>query len=98
MRERNQLDAAMSAYQELATELQDTVDLIELGEAEGDDEVLADAEAKWPTMWPNCINLYKNSAGPTFVRMISKPYDVAKWLIMRPDCLNCIRIQPDQPS
>ncbi len=44
MRERNRLDAAVSSYLDLERELSDTVELIELGEAEGDEAVIADAE------------------------------------------------------
>ena len=35
----------MSVHRELSTELQDNIDLIELGEAEGDSDVVAEAEA-----------------------------------------------------
>jgi peptide chain release factor 2 len=44
MRERTQLDTAVSGYRRLERELQDNLDLIELGEAEGDETVVADAE------------------------------------------------------
>jgi len=44
MRERTQLDTAVSGYRRLERELQDNLDLIELGEAEGDESVVADAE------------------------------------------------------
>jgi peptide chain release factor 2 len=45
MRDRQALADALEAYEGLARELADQVDLIELGEAEGDAEVVADAEA-----------------------------------------------------
>ncbi len=44
MRERQMLASAIDAYKEIATGLQDNIDLIELGEAEGDTEVVAEAE------------------------------------------------------
>jgi peptide chain release factor 2 len=45
MRDRQTLADAIASYQALAQELADQRELIELGEAEGDDEVVADAEA-----------------------------------------------------
>jgi peptide chain release factor 2 len=45
LRERAQLDKALSAYKSLETDFNDTLGLIELAEAEGDESVLADAEA-----------------------------------------------------
>ncbi len=45
MRERNQLDASISAYLTLDRELTDTAELIEMAEAEGDADVVADSEA-----------------------------------------------------
>ena len=45
MRERQQLDAQLSDYGATARELDDLVDLIELGEAEGDSGIVAEAEA-----------------------------------------------------
>ena len=45
MRERQQLDAQLSDYGAMARELDDLVDLIELGEAEGDSGIVAEAEA-----------------------------------------------------
>jgi peptide chain release factor 2 len=44
LRERAHLDKAIGAYDSLSSELADTVGLIELAEAEGDQAVLADAE------------------------------------------------------
>jgi peptide chain release factor 2 len=44
MRERNRLDAALKAVDGLASELADSLELIELGEAEGDAEVVAESE------------------------------------------------------
>jgi peptide chain release factor 2 len=44
LRERAQLDKAISSYNSLSAELADTIGLIELAEAEGDQAVLADAE------------------------------------------------------
>lgn len=44
MRERTRLDGALSSYAKLAQELEDQVELIELGEAEEDEEVVAEAE------------------------------------------------------
>ncbi len=45
MRERQQLSDAVEGYRRLAGDLKDTVDLIELAEAEGDRDVVAEAEA-----------------------------------------------------
>ena len=45
MRERQKLADAVEGYRALETGLQDNVELIELGEAEGDDEIVAEAEA-----------------------------------------------------
>ncbi len=45
MRERQMLVDAMESYDRIATELQDNIDLIELGEMEEDTEVVAEAEA-----------------------------------------------------
>jgi peptide chain release factor 2 len=44
MRERQQLEDAIKAYSELETGLNDNLDLISLGEEEGDEDVVADAE------------------------------------------------------
>jgi len=44
MRERQQLDDAIKAYNALERGLTDNIELIELGEAEGDAEIVADAE------------------------------------------------------
>ena len=45
MREKNQLERQLNAITSLQTEMTDAVDLIELGAAEGDDEIVAEAEA-----------------------------------------------------
>ncbi|SPF76137.1 Peptide chain release factor RF2 [Aliiroseovarius pelagivivens] len=45
MRERQGLLDSVNSYKAMAQEMQDNVDLIELGEMEEDDEVVADAEA-----------------------------------------------------
>lgn len=45
MRERTQLEGQMSAFTEIETELNDSVELIEMGEAEGDEEIIEEAEA-----------------------------------------------------
>ncbi len=45
MRERTRLDGSISAYRELEQELADNVELIEMGEAEGDDDIVNEAEA-----------------------------------------------------
>ncbi|MDA0367503.1 MAG: peptide chain release factor 2 [Proteobacteria bacterium] len=45
MRERTQLDNAISRFQSLETEFKDTLELIELGEAEGDDAIVDEAGA-----------------------------------------------------
>ena len=45
MRERNRLDRSVSVQRRLEQTLQDNIDLIELGEAEGDDAVVSEAEA-----------------------------------------------------
>tara|TARA_B100000029_G_scaffold457652_1_gene486543 strand:- start:1516 stop:2475 length:960 start_codon:yes stop_codon:yes gene_type:complete len=44
MRERTRLDSAISGYFALERELEDNIELIELGEAEDDDDVVAEAE------------------------------------------------------
>ncbi|MDH3669365.1 MAG: peptide chain release factor 2 [Paracoccaceae bacterium] len=44
MRDRQKLADGIDGYKSLATSLSDNVELIELGEAEGDDEVVAEAE------------------------------------------------------
>ena len=44
MRERQQLEAALGAFERINTELEDNVALITLGEEEGDESVVADAE------------------------------------------------------
>ncbi|MBO6808614.1 MULTISPECIES: peptide chain release factor 2 [Thalassospira] len=44
MRERTQLDDAINGYKKLAQELEDSVELIELGEAEGDNETVEEGE------------------------------------------------------
>ncbi len=45
MRERNRLEGGINAIDEVTQELEDSVELIELGDAEGDSEVVAEAEA-----------------------------------------------------
>ncbi|MDF0600051.1 peptide chain release factor 2 [Psychromarinibacter sp. C21-152] len=45
MRDRQALVAAMETYEGIARDLEDNVELIEMGEAEGDDEVVSEAEA-----------------------------------------------------
>ena len=45
MRERTRLADGIESYRDLERELEDNVGLIELGEAEGDDDVIAEAEA-----------------------------------------------------
>ncbi len=45
MRERTRLEDSLGAYHELTTALSDAVELIEMAEAEGDDDTLAAAEA-----------------------------------------------------
>ncbi len=45
MRDRQTLLDAVNGYKAMAQEMQDNIDLIELGEMEGDDEVVAEAEA-----------------------------------------------------
>jgi len=45
MRERQQLDEQMAAVRKIETDLADAIDLIELGEMEGDAEVVTEAEA-----------------------------------------------------
>ncbi|KAA0577453.1 MULTISPECIES: peptide chain release factor 2 [Azospirillum] len=46
MRERTQLEASVSGYRSLERDLSDSLELIEMGEAEGDATVVADAEAQ----------------------------------------------------
>ncbi len=50
MRDRQILSDAMARHAEMAQELQDQIDLIELGEAEGDTEVVSEAEAALKTL------------------------------------------------
>ncbi len=45
MRERRRLDAAISTVREISTEMADAVEFIDMGEAEGDDEIVADGMA-----------------------------------------------------
>ena len=45
LRERTRLDEAIGGYRRIEREVADTLELIELGEAEGDDAIVADAEA-----------------------------------------------------
>ncbi len=45
MRERTRLDSGISAYDEVVRDLEDGIELIGMAEAEGDDVVLAEAEA-----------------------------------------------------
>ncbi|HAQ35489.1 MAG TPA: peptide chain release factor 2, partial [Alphaproteobacteria bacterium] len=45
MRERNRLEAAMTAIQEIEQELSDTLELAEMAEAEGDDDMIDEADA-----------------------------------------------------
>ena len=45
MRERTRLETSLKNYRELDSALSDNVELIEMGEAEGDDEVVAEADA-----------------------------------------------------
>jgi peptide chain release factor 2 len=44
MRERQELDDSINAVKRLSTALQENIDLIEMGEEEGDDTIVADAE------------------------------------------------------
>jgi peptide chain release factor 2 len=44
MRERQQLETALNAFDRLSRELNDNVELVALGEEEGDDHVVAEAE------------------------------------------------------
>ncbi|GGF31856.1 peptide chain release factor 2 [Aliidongia dinghuensis] len=46
MRERNRLDTAVNGYRKIEAELADTLEMIELAEAEGEAELVAEAEAK----------------------------------------------------
>ncbi|MDP6708500.1 MAG: peptide chain release factor 2 [Alphaproteobacteria bacterium] len=46
MRERTRLDTAIQSYRELETDLDEVLELIALGEAEGEDEVVAEAVAR----------------------------------------------------
>ena len=46
LRERNRLDAVVGGYKRMDREFRDSLELIELGEAEGDASVVADAEKK----------------------------------------------------
>src|SRR5690606_24798717 len=45
MRERQSLERKISSYKQLEQELEDAITLIELGEAEGDEETIAEGEA-----------------------------------------------------
>jgi peptide chain release factor 2 len=46
LRERNKLDRSIGAYRQIARELEEQLELIELGEAEGDAGIVAEAEGK----------------------------------------------------
>ena len=46
MQERQRLEASINGYRELSQELQDSKDLIEMGEEEGDQATIDDAEAQ----------------------------------------------------
>ena len=46
MRERNRLDTAIGSYRKIAAELEDALGLIELAEAEGDRDMVAEAETQ----------------------------------------------------
>jgi peptide chain release factor 2 len=50
MREREQLKHTIDHFQNLETQLQDNIDLIELGEAEGDEELTLEAEGQLTTL------------------------------------------------
>jgi len=50
MRERQMLMEAVTTYETISRDLQDNIDLIELGEAEGDTEVVAEAETALKTL------------------------------------------------
>lgn len=50
MRDRQKLSDAIDTYRRIGQELKDNVELIELGEAEGDTEVVAEAEAALRTL------------------------------------------------
>ncbi|MGL4312061.1 MAG: peptide chain release factor 2 [Paracoccaceae bacterium] len=50
MRERQVLMDAVATHDGIARDLQDNIDLIEMGEAEGDDEVVAEAESALKTL------------------------------------------------
>ncbi len=52
MRERTHLDSAIGAYREIVREYQDAVELIEMAEAEGDDDVRAEGEAALEALAP----------------------------------------------
>ncbi|MGF1455129.1 MAG: peptide chain release factor 2 [Alphaproteobacteria bacterium] len=45
MRERTKLESAVALYRNLETDLSDSLELIEMGEAEGDEAIVKDAEA-----------------------------------------------------
>ena len=52
MRERTQLEKSMKRVRDIETELEDSVGLIELGEAEDDTDIIAEAEAAIQAMGP----------------------------------------------
>ncbi len=52
MRERTHLDSALGAYHEIVQECEDALELIELAEAEGDDDVRAEGEAALAALEP----------------------------------------------
>ena len=45
MRERQQLDGALSGFTRLVRELDDNIELVSLGEEEGDESVVSEAES-----------------------------------------------------
>ncbi|MFQ5973309.1 MAG: peptide chain release factor 2, partial [Alphaproteobacteria bacterium] len=50
LRERTQLEKSINTYRDVEQELRDNLELIELGEAEGDEEVVREAEAALTTL------------------------------------------------
>lgn len=57
MRERTQLDQQIGTIKNLQTDLEDSIELIEMGEAEDDEGVVADAEASLSTMRDQCARM-----------------------------------------
>ena len=69
MRERNHLEADIEGSRAMSRELADTIEIIELGEAEGDQDLIAEAEA-------DLADLERRAAGLEFRSLLSGEADI----------------------